>query len=326
MRRRISTRLGPATSWPPVAGGLAWLVGIVASSAAAASATIAVALAIQRYGEGPGAPEVLALDLTELPAGVFEYRRSGDFSRDGGPVTAPTVTAVIVGRLVVMRHQVTAAAYRRCVEAGACQMSDRGAAAVDRPAVGLSWRDASAYAAWLSDRSGVEFRLPTDEEWAYAAASRFSGDDVPDSAIATDPGRRALARYDRDSRRDETVEREPQPIGSFGTNENGLADLAGNVWEWTDTCFARNRVDQSGAAVVTGVNCGVRVVEGRHRAYVTDFIRDPRSGGCTVGSPPSNLGFRLVRDDRSWQGPHSWLGQAHRLMHLLQKTLRRLTA
>ncbi len=39
------------------------------------------------------------------------------------------------------------------------------------------------------------------------------------------------------------------------------------------------------------------VVEGEHRAYVTDFIRDARAGGCAVGKPPSNLGFRLVRDD-----------------------------
>ena len=30
---------------------------------------------------------------------------------------------------------------------------------------------------------------------------------------------------------------------------------------------------------------------------MTDFIRDARAGGCSVGTPPSNLGFRLVRDD-----------------------------
>jgi len=35
-------------------------------------------------------------------------------------------------------------------------------------------------------------------------------------------------------------------------------------------------------------------VEGAHRAYMTDFIRDPRSGGCAAGVPPANLGFRLV--------------------------------
>ena len=50
-------------------------------------------------------------------------------------------------------------------------------------------------------------------------------------------------------------------------------------------------------------NCGVRVVEGRHRAYVTDFVRDARGGGCAAGVPPTYLGFRLVREGPSWR---SW--------------------
>src|SRR5438046_3149172 len=56
-------------------------------------------------------------------------------------------------------------------------------------------------------------------------------------------------------------------------------DLAGNVWEWSDTCFARIEVGDGGKQVVKTMNCGVRVVEGRHRTYVTDFIRDARAGG-----------------------------------------------
>jgi hypothetical protein len=30
--------------------------------------------------------------------------------------------------------------------------------------------------------------------------------------------------------------------------------------------------------------------------HMSDFIRDPRTGGCALGKPPRNLGFRLVRD------------------------------
>ena len=45
------------------------------------------------------------------------------------------------------------------------------------------------------------------------------------------------------------------------------------------------------------VNCGIRVVEGRHRTYMPQFIRDPRAGGCSIGTPPRHLGFRLVRED-----------------------------
>jgi hypothetical protein len=43
-------------------------------------------------------------------------------------------------------------------------------------------------------------------------------------------------------------------------------------------------------------------VEGQHRAYVTDFIRDAKAGGCAVGVPPDNLGFRLVVEQDKWPG------------------------
>ena len=75
-----------------------------------------------------------------------------------------------------------------------------------------------------------------------------------------------------------------------------MLDIAGNVWEWTNTCFVRTALDETGKASEHDANCGVRVVEGQHRAYVTDFIRDARAGGCAAGVPPSNLGFRLVRE------------------------------
>jgi len=60
-------------------------------------------------------------------------------------------------------------------------------------------------------------------------------------------------------------------------------------------------LDDAGAVARTTANCGVRIAEGAHRAYVTDFIRDARAGRCAAGTPPDNLGFRLVRDEvSSW--------------------------
>jgi hypothetical protein len=58
--------------------------------------------------------------------------------------------------------------------------------------------------------------------------------------------------------------------------------------------------NDAGKIISNSPNCGVRVAEGRHRAYVTDFIRDARAGGCASGVPPSHLGFRLVRQQKSW--------------------------
>jgi formylglycine-generating enzyme required for sulfatase activity len=195
-----------------------------------------------------------------------------------------------------MKHQVTQADYRSCVEdAGCSSMSLVSPPSRDEPMVGVSWRDAEAYAIWFSRKAGKRYRLPTDEEWAYAAGSRFRDEGWPD-VDSSDPAKRWLAQYESESAQ-EPLEKTPRAIGSFGANENGLLDVAGNVWEWTDTCFARIEVGDAGEQIVKTTNCGVRVVEGRHRTYITDFIRDARSGGCSIGIPPANLGFRLVRGD-----------------------------
>lgn len=265
----------------------------------AAVAAMLMAISTSTFGHGPElvASRVQVPDLVELRHGAFDYRAAGEFTRGGKPVTAPIVRATIKRTLAVMRHQVTAADYRQCVEAEACPMVDRDSVASNRPVVKVSWRDAHAYASWLSRETGVHFRLPTDAEWAYAAAGRFKDDALPESSDGSDPGRRALTIYDRDASREEVINKAPQTIGSFGANENGLLDVAGNVWEWTDTCFVRSALNARNEVATTLVNCGVRVVEGRHRTYMTDFIRDARAGGCSVGTPPSNLGFRLVRDD-----------------------------
>jgi formylglycine-generating enzyme required for sulfatase activity len=260
-------------------GHAAALVAILAATVAAPGANT-VAARIE-------APAVAAL----APRPFF-YRLAGEFSRDGRSANAPLRIAHLERQLTIMTHQVSAADYQRCVRERACKPVLPVADMPDQPAVKISWHDATAYAAWLSRQLGASYRLPTDEEWAFAAGSRFRDDGFPDDAI--EPAQRWLRQYEREADRDDTLDAAPQPIGSFGANENGLVDLAGNVWEWTDTCFARHTADADGEASLA--NCGVRVVEGRHRTYMSDFIRDPRTGGCAAGKPPTNLGFRLVRE------------------------------
>jgi formylglycine-generating enzyme required for sulfatase activity len=232
--------------------------------------------------------------LVSVVAHASAYRVAGDFTRGGKPAEAPLKAISSRQPIAIMKHQVTGADYQRCVADGACRSTIM--ARLDRPAVHVSWRDATAYAAWLSRRTGETYRLPTDEEWALAAGSRWQDDGI--AVDDNDPSRRWLARYEREANLKGTeVDAETRPVGTFGANENGLLDVAGNVWEWTNTCFLRGEIDAAGnISDQQTMNCGVRVVEGQHRAYVTDFIRDARAGGCAAGVPPANLGFRLVID------------------------------
>ena len=264
-----------------------------------AAAAFAIPLAMTRALPGANR-EIAAIKdqpaLVELQPGTLRYRSAGDFTRAGKPAEAPLVTIRIAQPTTIMKHQVSGADYQRCVAEGACRaLPSDIAITADRPAVMVSWRDADAYATWLSRRTGYTYRLPTDEEWAYAAGSRYQDDGLP--VDDSDPSKRWIARYEREADlRNSEIDGVVRPIGAFGANENGLLDIAGNVWEWTNTCFVRTAIDATGKILSTMANCGVRVVEGQHRAYVTDFIRDARAGGCAAGIPPSNLGFRLVRE------------------------------
>lgn len=229
--------------------------------------------------------------LVDLASAKFTYYLAGDFSRFGKPAAAPLRSTSLGPGLRIMKRQVTAAEYTACVQEGGCARSARPDIAGDKPAVGVNWHDATAYARWLSGKSGISYRLPTDEEWIFAAGERARDEPVP-VVDPDDPSKAWLARYEAETARNRT-EAAPKVIGAFGANSKGILDIAGNVWEWTNSCFERGALD-SGETRITNVNCGVRIVQGAHRAYMTDFIRDPRLGGCAGGAPPANLGFRLV--------------------------------
>lgn len=272
------------------------LLALKIKMAVAAAAFVASPVAVSVLAPAPHGG-VEAPVVVELKPGTAPYWPPGEFIRDGKPGDPPPATIHIRRAFKLMKYQVTVADYQRCVADKACAALPPDAAAnLDRPAVMVSFRDAQAYARWLSGKTGARYRLPTDEEWTFAAGSR-APDEAPLSSVADDPVARWLYHYDREAR-SQPADPATQPIGSFGVNENGVADIGGNVWEWTSTCFTRSLVEDGKTHVVTE-NCGVRVVEGRHRTYITDFIRDARAGGCAVGTPPSNLGFRLIREEAS---------------------------
>jgi formylglycine-generating enzyme required for sulfatase activity len=269
----------------------------VAATAAALAGPFAVTAVVPVH-EPP-----VASAFAEIEATSFQYRVAGDFSRDGKPVGAPLRDMRLDARLSIMKRQVTAGEYAACVSHGACPRIPFAAEMTGRPMVGVSWRDATAYAVWMTKQTGLLHRLPTDEEWVFAAGE-MARDEVLPLADPVDPAQAWIARYEAEANRERPVALDPQPIGHFGRNEHGLQDVAGNVWEWTNTCFLRMTLEPTGATRVTNTNCGVRVVQGGHRAYMTDFIRDPRTGGCAAGVPPANLGFRLVVEDEKWPVLH----------------------
>ncbi len=267
-----------------------------ALGAAAVLAVPFAAIGLTNNGGGDAASPLPAAATVAIAAATIDYPLPGEFLRGGQPAAAP-VERLAVPAFRIMRHQVGLADYLACVADGACARPDAAAMTADVPATGVNWRDAQAYAAWYSKRTGGTWRLPTAAETAVAAGERFGGEAL--SAAADDPANPAvrwLRRYREEAAAKRPADPDPKPRGHYGPNSRGIEDFGGNVWEWTSTCYRRVHLDADGAELSATDNCGVHVLEGRHRAYMSNFVRDGKSGGCAVGTPPENLGFRLVQE------------------------------
>lgn len=203
------------------------------------------------------------------------------------PEMAPRTVLLEDGaRLWVQAAEVTVAEWNMCHEAGGCTLSFRtppGQRADATPATGLNYLDAMEYATWISEATGHAFRLPTAGEWQQMASAVLP--DEPDP-IFTDPTLTWASAYLTEENRPRAL----KPQGSFSVSPEGVLDLDGSVWEWTQECYAGS------AGPVDPSRCPAYFVGGEHVAAMSFLVRDPARGGCAVGTPPAHLGMRLVSD------------------------------
>lgn len=152
------------------------------------------------------------------------------------------------------------------------------------PVANVSPKDVEAFAAWLSKRDGVTYRLPTEEEWEFAARNG-SKDSMFPWGNSWEEGRANI-----------NEKMSPVDVGSFpwGATQTGLQDMGGNVWEWTSSKprFYDGRP-------VEGAEANARVVRGGSffEKINSDFknVTDRYWFGDENFKFPT-IGFRLARD------------------------------
>ncbi len=229
---------------------------------------------------------VLACVVVGGAIGVTQIRRDLDPSL--APAMAQRGIVLPDGKaLWVQRYEVTVAQWNLCAAEKGCTLTLRIRTGQDpetTPATGISYLDVQEYIAWINARTGHAYRLPTASEWTHMAAPVLP--EKPDP-IFSDPSLTWASTYLTEG----NAPRALKSQGSFSTSAEGIADLDGSVWEWTQDCYA------GGPDNVDPARCPAYFVGGEHIAAMSFLIRDPARGGCAVGAPPAHLGMRLVSDE-----------------------------
>jgi len=223
-------------------------------------------------------------DLVEIPGGASQMGRN-----DGPPQERPE-HPVTVPKFFMDRTEVTNAEYADFVrdtnyETPADWVRGKPLPGQERwPVMGVSAKDAETFAAWRSNRDGVTYRLPTEEEWEFAA--RSGGDYKSYPWGNTWETNRAVVK-----------EAAPRPVGSYpdGKNRWGVLDLIGNASEWTSSKASV----YAGVAQIPSENKDWLVVRGGSYASDPNDRQIPISATYRDWFKPTlrhpTFGFRLVR-------------------------------
>jgi formylglycine-generating enzyme required for sulfatase activity len=247
---------------------------------------------------------MLVDDEPSCPAPGYDESRVGIRSSEllmGSPMGAGAADErplhrVRLSAFAIDRYEVTNGRYRRCVKAGACTspaLASSGkrkdyfaAQAFARfPVVFVNWQQAEAFCRWDGGR------LPSEAEWELAARGPAPsvriypwGDNAPDCTRANMGGAGSCVG-------------DTDVVGRrlLGASVWGAADLAGNVWEWTNDWYDANYYQTSPALDPKGPLTGaLKVMRGGCFVSGADSLRV----SCRKAELPAtwapNVGFRCA--------------------------------
>lgn len=152
------------------------------------------------------------------------------------------------------------------------------------PRVIVSWNEAVAFCRWLSHRTGLPIRLPTEWEWQQAATGGDFTYEFP-WGKEWDPSR-------CNSREAGLTRTSSVGVYPAGATLQGVFDMAGNVWEW---CLNTYDNPQKPAALDVE-NKLPRVMRGGSWFPILEALQSSNRNWNSTDQRNYTLGFRLAQD------------------------------
>ncbi|MBS1259307.1 MAG: Hercynine oxygenase [Candidatus Scalindua arabica] len=220
-------------------------------------------------------------DMVYIKGGCFDMGDIfGDGSSDENPVHTVCVSDFYLGKTEVTQKQWTDIMGHNPskFKCGDC------------PVERVSWNNVQDFIKKLNKATGLNYRLPTEAEWEYAA--RSGGE------------KEKWAGADKESELDEYAwyrgnsKSITHTVAGKSPSKLGLYDMMGNVWEWCSDWYDRKYYKNSPAKNPEGPSDGTtRVLRGGGWKSKPEHLRTvDRNDFVPTSKKFANIGFRLARD------------------------------
>jgi len=179
------------------------------------------------------------------------------------------------------------------------------------PVVGISWEQAVAFCHWRTEylnnslsqlrQKTLEFRLPTEAEWEFAARGKQKVGKYPWKSDKTDAERGCYFANFKPSKGGYTNDGHliTSKVASYPPNEYGLYDMSGNVAEWTSSTWSESAYED-----VSDLNPSIQSIASKTEPYINK--RKVVRGGSWKDAAPfiqvSKRSYEYQNEDRSFIG------------------------
>ncbi len=228
------------------------------------------------------------LEMIAIPGGTFWMGSpANEAERDDheSPQHQVTVPSFFMGK-----YPLTQAQYQAIIGD-----NPSGFKGNNRPVETVSWDDAVTFCRKLSQRTGKNYRLPSEAEWEYACRAGtktpFSFGDNITTDLVNYNGNYPYKSAPKGKYREQTTD-----VGTFPPNAFGLYDMHGNVWEWCEDDWHENYINPptDGSAWNSRSGSNIKLIRGgswrRNAGYCRAAARDRGSRGLRY----YYCGFRVV--------------------------------
>jgi formylglycine-generating enzyme required for sulfatase activity len=236
--------------------------------------------------------------MTVVPAGNFTMGSPDD---EPGHNTGETKVPVTIGYpFAVGKYAVTFDEWNACAADGGCNAympNDAGWGRGQRPVINVSWQDAKAYTAWLSNKTGKTYSLLSEAEREYVTRAGTTTPFWWGSSITPKQANYNSSYLYQGGGSKGAYAAQTVPVESFAPNPWGLYQVHGNVWEWTEDCWNDNNGGSLDNRVARTRNsdCDRHVVRGGSWYDSPVFLRSASRGNYPTNNRSDSFGFRVAR-------------------------------